>query len=113
MQLGYDPDHDLILLRAAPLELIEHEDKSKAIELVKKGLTYDPVDAALLAALGRFTRHLGGDDNEKEGKRLIELAREIDPDDVDTWLLVEDALEAVDNPPTPTPGAGMDGGDSK
>jgi uncharacterized repeat protein (TIGR03847 family) len=25
MQLGYDPDHDLILLRAAPLELIERE----------------------------------------------------------------------------------------
>jgi uncharacterized repeat protein (TIGR03847 family) len=25
MQLGYDPDHDLILLRAAPLELIERK----------------------------------------------------------------------------------------
>jgi len=25
MQLGYDPDHDLILLRAAPLELIQNE----------------------------------------------------------------------------------------
>ena len=67
--------------------------RDEAIELYRKGLEFDPLSADLYARLGRQIRSAPGDDNDKEGRRLLELAREIDPDNADLSLLIEDAME--------------------
>ena len=69
--------------------------KDEAIALYRKGLEFDPLDAGLYATLGRAIRAKEGEENDKEGRRLIGLAAELDPDSVDTQLLIEDALEKV------------------
>jgi tetratricopeptide (TPR) repeat protein len=68
---------------------------AEAIELYRKGLEFDPLSADLYTRLGREIRAAKGDENDKEGKRLLELAREIDPDNADITLLIEDAMEKL------------------
>jgi len=87
---------------------------NEAIELFKKGLEYDPIHPDLYAARGRALRGLGGAENEAEGKRLIQLALDLAPDDESIWMLVQDALEREGAPAGPKgdePGEG--GGDDK
>lgn len=87
-------------------------DNAAAAETYRKGLELDPTNPALWAALGRLTKGLEGDENKAAGKRMIGLARELDPDSVDTWLLVEDALEKEGPAPArPAGGGGDSGGD--
>lgn len=81
-----------VFLRYSSLLLADGK-AQEAVDLVKKGIPNDPLNADLYAALGRATRRLEGAENEAEGKRLLELAREIDPDNVELDLLLEEALE--------------------
>lgn len=84
--------------------LVRGDDNAKAADLYRKGLELDPLNPALWTALGRLTRTLGGDENEAAGVKYIKLAAEIDPDSVDTWLLVEEAARKAGE------GAGGSGG---
>jgi tetratricopeptide (TPR) repeat protein len=68
----------------------------EAMELYQKGLEIDPLDADLYVAMGRAKRSAGGEENEKEGRRLLALAQEVDPDNADLAMLLEDALEKSD-----------------
>ena len=72
--------------------------------MFRKGLTFDPLNAALYTELGRTIRGRSGDQNEADGKRLIQLAAELDPENVEVWLLMEDALEKAGPPAAPKPG---------
>lgn len=65
----------------------------EAMDLYKKGLEIDPLDADIYTAMGRVMRGKG-EEGEKEGRRLLKLAEEIDPDNADLAVLLEDALEA-------------------
>ena len=89
------------------------EDRAEAIALFKKGLEIDPINPALYTALGSLTKAFGGAEAEADGKKLLHLAMELDPDDVETWVLVEDALEKTGPLSAPKPGEGSDGGDAK
>jgi hypothetical protein len=82
------------------------EDGALAEQLYRKGLEHDPLNADLYTALGRLYRSRKGEENEAKGMRLIKLAQELDPDSVDTWLLVEAALEKTGPPAGPGPGEG-------
>jgi tetratricopeptide (TPR) repeat protein len=90
-------------------EMIQGEDRSKAEAMFRKGLTLDPLNVDLWTQLGRLVRNKSGEGNEEAGKKLIQLAMEIDPDSVDTWLLMEEALEKTGPPPAPKPGEGDKG----
>lgn len=68
---------------------------SEAIALYRKGLEFDPLNTDLYTRLGRAVRGEKGDENDKEGRRLLELAREIDPDNADISMLIEDAMEKL------------------
>jgi tetratricopeptide (TPR) repeat protein len=60
-------------------ELLEQKGgRTEAIEYRKKALELAPLEASLYAELGRALRFGGGD--EEEGKRLMKLALELDPD---------------------------------
>lgn len=85
-------------------ELMESEDKALAERLFRQGLEHDPLSAALWTALGLLIKNREGEGNEEQGKKLIRLAAELDPDSVDTWLLVEEALQKVGPPSGPKPG---------
>jgi tetratricopeptide (TPR) repeat protein len=74
-------------------EILRWKERDRAEELFRKGLGIDPLFPELYVALGRLLKWKGGDENEAEGKRLIGLAMELAPDDVETMLLVEDAME--------------------
>ena len=76
-------------------DLLRGDDNSKAGELYRKGLELDPLSPALWIALGRLTRGLGGDEHEATGTRYLKLAAELDPDSVDTALLLEEAARKV------------------
>jgi tetratricopeptide (TPR) repeat protein len=70
-------------------QLLDRDKEStRALELWKKAVELDPLNADFYAAMGRAMAHKG---NQEEAKRLRKLAREIDPDD--TWLVVEDELD--------------------
>lgn len=90
-------------------DILEGSDRAGAAELYRKGLQLDPVNPALWAALGRLTKGMDGDENKAAGKKMIALARELDPDSVDTWMLVEDAMEKEG--PAARPSGGSGGGD--
>jgi hypothetical protein len=83
-----------VYLRYSSLLLSDNK-AQEAVDLLKKGIPFDPMNADLYAALGRATRRLDGDANKAEGKRLLELAREIDPDNVELDLLIEEAVGKV------------------
>jgi hypothetical protein len=89
--------------------ILSGSENAAAAEMYRKGLEFDPINPGLWAALGRLTRGLEGDENKAAGKRMIELARELDPESVDTWLLVEDAMEKEGPPPSRPAGGGDDG----
>ncbi len=84
--------------------LLGGEDREQAIAMYRRGLELDPINAALYTALGSLVKSGKGEEAEAEGKRLLHLAMELDPDDVETWVLVEDALEKTGPPPAPKPG---------
>ncbi len=67
----------------------------EAIALYRKGLEFDPLSADLYTRLGRAIRTVKSEENDKEGRRILELAREIDPDNADLTLLIDDALEKL------------------
>jgi hypothetical protein len=75
---------------------------AEAIDLFKKGLEFDPLNTQLYVALGREMRGLKGEENEKEGVRLILLAGDIDPDDPGVWMEVQDAMEREGPEAAPT-----------
>lgn len=81
--------------RFGDLKARKSASSAEAIELYRKGLEFDPLSADLYTRLGREIRAAKGDENDKEGKRLLELAREIDPDNADITLLIEDAMEKL------------------
>jgi tetratricopeptide (TPR) repeat protein len=81
-----------VFLRYAGL-LTRKDRAEEAVELLKKGLPHDPLNAQMYAALGRATRRLDGEENQAQGKRWLELARELDPDDVEHELHLEEAVE--------------------
>ncbi len=85
-------------------ELLRGEGSEQAEAMFRKGLAIDSLNAELYTELGRTIRGRSGEANEAEGKRLIKLAAELDPDNVETWLLVEDALEKAGPPAAPKPG---------
>jgi hypothetical protein len=91
-------------------ELLRGTDNSGAEAMFRKGLEIDPLNAELYTELGRTIRGRGGEANEKEGKRLILLAAELDPENVETQLLVEAALEKLGAPAAPTPGSDKSSG---
>ena len=86
-------------------ELLRGDNDAEADAMFRKGLAIDVLNAELYTELGRTIRGRGGEANETEGKRLIRLAAELDPDNVETWLLMEDALEKAGPPAAPKPGA--------
>jgi hypothetical protein len=81
--------------------LVEHEDSALAQELFRKGIELDPLNTSLYVALGRLLRRTGDEESEKEGKRLLALARDINADDAEAELLLEEALEKVREEPLP------------
>ena len=85
-------------------ELLRGEGSEQAEAMFRRGLAIDSLNAELMTELGRTIRGRSGEENEAEGKRLIKLAAELDPDNVETWLLVEDALERAGPPAAPRPG---------
>jgi tetratricopeptide (TPR) repeat protein len=87
-------------------EMIWSGDSSEAERLFRKGLTYDPLSADLWIALGRLIRNKDGQDDA--GKKMIQLAAEIDPDNAESALLIEEALEKTAPPPGPKGGEGGD-----
>ena len=87
-------------------DIVRGKDAKQAEDLYRKGLTVDPLNSALYTALGRLLRSQSGEENDTKGKELIRLAMELDPDDAETWLLVEDAHEAAGGGAVPKPGEG-------
>jgi tetratricopeptide (TPR) repeat protein len=76
------------------------EGVDEAIALLKKAVGHDPLNASLYIALARAHRRKGADDPaaKDEAARMYGLAQDIDPDVVDEWALIEEALaEAGDD----------------
>ena len=72
-------------------QLVRHGNKSKAKTLYRKAIEKDPLVGTFYFELGRLTK---GDD-EDEGKRLMSLAKELDPE-VGDWIL-DFEFEATDD----------------
>lgn len=93
-------------------DLISAEESSTALDLYRKGLELDPLNPELWLALGRHTRGLGGEANTAAGEKMIALAAELDPESVETWMLVQEALEkTAPTPPPSGPPSGPGDGD--
>ena len=63
---------------------------AEAKALVKKALIIDPLSASLYVDLAQIARREGGEKGKKEAARYYNLAKEIDPENMD--LLVSEAL---------------------
>jgi len=89
-------------------ELLAREDgRSRAIELWRKAIELDPIEAVFYLSLGEalYEGGRGDEQAEEEGRRLMRLALEIDPEAASwgDWELL-DALDGGDE-------GGDDGGD--
>lgn len=82
-------------------EMVSYSDSTKAEALFRRGLELDPLSAALWTELGLVIKRREGAENEANGKKLIQLAAEIDPESVETWMLVEEAMEKTGPAPKP------------
>jgi tetratricopeptide (TPR) repeat protein len=70
--------------------LLRDDKPAEAVEILRKAITFDPLSAPLYARLGAALRKQGKKD---EAKRMAELAKEIDPDDLDLFEVVIEAVE--------------------
>jgi tetratricopeptide (TPR) repeat protein len=89
--------------RAYARNLLYDDKPAEAIELLRKGITLDPLAAGLYATLAVALRGQGGTERLAEAKRLKELAREIDPENLDFEEIVIEMTEAAGSKPTSRP----------
>ncbi len=81
--------------------LLRDDKPAEAVEILRKAITLDPLSAPLYARLGAALRKQG---KKEEAKRMTELAKEIDPDDLDLFDVVIEAVEeAAGSKPTSRP----------
>jgi tetratricopeptide (TPR) repeat protein len=75
-------------------DMLRKDDKiDEAIPLLKKGIELEPLSASLRVALAKALRVSDNEEDKKEAERLLKLAKELDPDNVDLGLLIEEAME--------------------
>jgi tetratricopeptide (TPR) repeat protein len=77
--------------------LLRDSKVDEAVELLKKGVAFDPLNGRLYMALGNAVGMKEGEESKKESRRLRLLAREIDPDNVDWFDLADE--DPPDAPP--------------
>ncbi|MHC5035936.1 MAG: tetratricopeptide repeat protein [Planctomycetota bacterium] len=80
-------DHSAITYDKLGSLLMDKDKEDEAIDALKKAVEIAPLTARYYMHLGNALYDKGGDDNRKEGKRLMRLALEIDPED--TYLRLE------------------------
>ena len=81
-------------------DVLRSEDHvDEAIPLLKKGIELDPLSASLYLSLGKALRASSRDEDKTEGERMLKLARELDPDNVDLEILFDEAMQKAGGPP--------------